>query len=300
MTIKHPRFSIIIPTRDRANLLKDCLKSVFDQSYQDFECIVVDDGSTDHTKEAISHFPDERLRYYFHPTDDRSESRNYGIERASGDFICFLDDDDWIKIDYLSSFNDLITNGTYQGQVIRTSFVKFINGQEYKTPHYSQLKYNHPLKFIAFNMCGVGSLCIPIEYLKEYKFPTAFPHWQDTYLFLNLLARYPMVQMNNYNYVYRIHDDMGSKLVIDEEQLKRRSELNTRAIKDFSENHFDEVSQYLSYRDFSYLLAEKYIQYALHAKEHGFSRLAKELKKKSLSAGYYWRLWKYYLRGIKI
>jgi glycosyltransferase involved in cell wall biosynthesis len=93
-----PKVSVIIPTHNRAELLRGAIQSVLDQTYRDFEIIVVDDASTDHTPEVVRNFADERIRYVRNATN-RGEggARNVGLERARGEFIALLDDDDeWL------------------------------------------------------------------------------------------------------------------------------------------------------------------------------------------------------------
>jgi len=94
-----PFFSVIIPTRNRANLLRESVLSVLAQSFPDFELIIVDDHSEDNTTETLSGLSDPRVKSVL---NDRSKggagSRNAGIFRARGEWICFLDDDDiWLK-----------------------------------------------------------------------------------------------------------------------------------------------------------------------------------------------------------
>lgn len=88
--------SVIIPTFNRAVFLREAIDSVLAQTEKDFELIVVDDGSTDHTRELVAEY-DDRIRYFFQPNAGASAARNLGIRHARGDFITFLDSDDlWL------------------------------------------------------------------------------------------------------------------------------------------------------------------------------------------------------------
>lgn len=87
--------SVIIPTCNRANLVKRALHSVLEQTFRDFEVIVVDDASQDNTKEVVASFADERVKYIKHDKNrGGSAARNSGIKAAKGKYIAFLDDDD--------------------------------------------------------------------------------------------------------------------------------------------------------------------------------------------------------------
>ena len=89
-----PRVSVIIPTYNRAALLREAIDSVLAQTYADFEIIVVDDGSVDDTAAMLATLTDPRLRYVRQANAGRSAARNQGLALAQGEFICFLDDDD--------------------------------------------------------------------------------------------------------------------------------------------------------------------------------------------------------------
>lgn len=92
----NPRVSVIIPTFNRADFISECINSVLMQSYQDFEIIVIDDRSSDNTKEAVLPFlEDKRVHYYrLERNSGPAVARNVGIANASGGYIAFLDSDD--------------------------------------------------------------------------------------------------------------------------------------------------------------------------------------------------------------
>jgi len=98
---KNPTVSVIIPTYNRAHLVGRAIQSVLNQTYKDFELIIVDDGSTDNTKEAVKEFQkkDKRIRYIRHKENKGgSATRNTGIRVANGEYIAFLDsDDEWLS-----------------------------------------------------------------------------------------------------------------------------------------------------------------------------------------------------------
>src|SRR4051812_18759444 len=86
--------SIIIPCYNRADIVGETIASVLRQSYGRFEAILVDDGSTDGTREAIRAYGDPRIRYFYKLNGGLSSARNCGLEAARGEFIAFLDSDD--------------------------------------------------------------------------------------------------------------------------------------------------------------------------------------------------------------
>ena len=104
-----PRFSIVIPVYNAAKYLERCIKSVIDQSFSDFELLLVDDGSKDQSYDICSKYAavDDRI---FAIRNEKNEGvsivRNLGIEKSSGFFILFVDSDDYIDPSYLEAFNE--------------------------------------------------------------------------------------------------------------------------------------------------------------------------------------------------
>jgi glycosyltransferase involved in cell wall biosynthesis len=94
-----PLVSIITPTFNRLDYLPEAIDSVLSQSYQNFEMIIVDDGSTDGTGGLLeSYLADKRIKYIYQSNQGQSVARNRGIAESSGEFICFLDSDNaWLQ-----------------------------------------------------------------------------------------------------------------------------------------------------------------------------------------------------------
>ena len=91
-----PAVSVIIPTFNRAVMLQEAIESVFAQGHDDLEIVVIDDGSTDTTREmvAATYAGDERIRYHYQANAGASAARNAGLDLSRGDYIAFLDSDD--------------------------------------------------------------------------------------------------------------------------------------------------------------------------------------------------------------
>jgi len=123
-----PKFSVVIPACNRGELLRACLESVFAQSFRDFEVIVVDDGSTDHTPAVLAEFGD-RIRVIRQKNQGQATARNAGIEAARGEYIAFLDCDDLWFPWTMETFNQVLQR---QGQpaIIMGSLIKFTDAAE--------------------------------------------------------------------------------------------------------------------------------------------------------------------------
>ena len=103
-----PFFSVIIPVYNRAAALKDALESVLAQTCQDFEILVVDDGSTDNPKAVTDALADPRIRFITQANAGGGAARNTGIDNATGRFTAFLDSDDVFLPHHLASMKALL------------------------------------------------------------------------------------------------------------------------------------------------------------------------------------------------
>ncbi|MFC4739516.1 glycosyltransferase family 2 protein [Flavobacterium ponti] len=89
--------SIIMPVYNVEKYIAKSIQSVLNQTYQDFELLVIIDGSPDNSKQIAETFNDERITIYEKSNGGLSDARNYGLKRAKGEFVYFLDSDDWIE-----------------------------------------------------------------------------------------------------------------------------------------------------------------------------------------------------------
>ena len=109
------KISIVIPCYNIADSIERCINSVKGQSYENFEALFIDDGSTDNTKDVILENiqNDERMKYLYKENGGVSSARNLGIENATGEYICFIDSDDYVEKDFLKGlYDNLIENGS--------------------------------------------------------------------------------------------------------------------------------------------------------------------------------------------
>jgi glycosyltransferase involved in cell wall biosynthesis len=104
------KFSIIIPLYNKAAYIQQTLDSVLTQSLSDYEIIVIDDGSSDGGSDIVAACRDARLQLVRQSNAGVAAARNHGIALARGEWICFLDADDWLHPEYLAGLNQLIVN----------------------------------------------------------------------------------------------------------------------------------------------------------------------------------------------
>lgn len=260
--MNQPFFSVIIPTADRPELLKKAVESVTKQSFSDWELIIVDDGKRLRLEGNAPYFQDERIFVYAVALASKGGSRNFGISRARGRYICFLDDDDYYLPDHLYHFWQEYGNEINRDKILRAGYLRLQHEKMKMGPVYRKQRYQHPAKFAVYAFCGVWSLCIPAAYLQENQFNPDLPYWQDTHLLLRLFVKYDLIQLEGYTYVYRIHDHMGSLQAFQRGSLEEVTALNIRAIDDVILHYRGLVGQVLVEADFRYLKAKKYYEAA--------------------------------------
>ncbi|MBI1877687.1 MAG: glycosyltransferase [Chloroflexi bacterium] len=115
MAMNHPLVSVIIPAYNAQNFIGETIQSVINQTYPDWEMLVVDDGSTDETRQVIEKYlTDSRVKYLYQPNQERAAARNHGLRGSSGKYIAFLDADDlWlpdklkVQVEYLDTHSEM-------------------------------------------------------------------------------------------------------------------------------------------------------------------------------------------------
>lgn len=130
-----PSVSVIIPTYNRAHLIGRAIQSVLNQTYQDFEIITVDDGSTDNTEEVVRRFRDERIRYIRHQKNKGvAVARNTGVKASRAEYVAFLDSDDEWLAKKLERQMEIVKNAAPRIGVVYTGFWRIKDNKRVYTP----------------------------------------------------------------------------------------------------------------------------------------------------------------------
>lgn len=183
-------FSIIIPTYNRAAFLSKSISSVVEQSFEDWELIVVDDGSTDDTKTCVECFSDMRIKYVYQENMERSAARNNGIDHATGTYILFLDSDDTLQPDMLMILHASICQNGQLVAVFGTTLVYEENNRNTSlwtganAPDLLNAKVVIPVSQCAHRDCFVTN-----------RFDTRFTLWEDTHVWLRILQQFPVLSV---------------------------------------------------------------------------------------------------------
>lgn len=128
-----PKISVIVPAYNAELYLTKCLDSIFNQTFQDFEVIVVNDGSTDHTKQICEQYTasHQNMTIVNQENGGISSARNAGIETSKGEYIVFIDSDDYVNRDWLNSFISIFTTFSNCDMVIQGVIIKFDTREEH-------------------------------------------------------------------------------------------------------------------------------------------------------------------------
>jgi glycosyltransferase involved in cell wall biosynthesis len=219
-----PFFSIIVPTYNRADLIKKTLDSLLAQQYEHFEIIVVDDGSTDNTEEIVGAIKDPRIAYYKKSNAERGAARNFGIQRARGVYITFIDSDDLMLPNALQNACAHIERLKFPN-CFAQSFVVMdaITGKQLQAPKFvASEKINDLL--MKGNFLGCIGVFVKNEILQTINFEEdrRFAGTEDWLLWLRLAARYPF-HYSNVVCASMIEHENRSVLGFSEEKLLYRT-----------------------------------------------------------------------------
>ena len=190
---KKPFFSVIIPAYNRKEMLKVAIESVLAQDFTDFELIVVDDGSTDGTKEMVKSKFGNKISYIYQKNRGPAAARNTGIKNSEGKFICFLDSDDRFRREKLSQAY-LYIKKYPQYAIFHTQEVWYRRGKflEHKKKHQ---KPEGNVFTAALKICCVSISTAIIKrevFTKVGLFDESFPLCEDYEFWLRASAVYPI------------------------------------------------------------------------------------------------------------
>ncbi len=201
--------SVIIPSFNRGYILTEAIDSVLAQTYQNFEIIVVDDGSTDNTREILTPYKD-RIRYFYQENQGVAAARNKGIEEAKGEFIAFLDSDDLWLPEKLEKQKELFDNCPELGLVYTRFWRIYASPKKDKLePKDKYLKKGYIYPHVLFTyLIWAGSVMSRKScFSKVGKFNTALPLVQDRDMWLRIAREFKISFVNDPLVINRIQKD---------------------------------------------------------------------------------------------
>lgn len=222
MPIEQPYFSIIIPAYNRAKFLPVAINSVLAQTFSDWELIVVDDHSTDNTKEVMASYRDPRIKYEWNEKNiERSASRNKGISTAMGDYICFLDSDDQYLPEHLSVLAETIETEKDKKTMFFTACNWKFPDREEKLVYKPQDKLS-AVEYMMTIQVPPSCTCFHKDILGEIQFNTGLTVNEDVELFARIVNKYPFKKIEHYTVNMYIHG--GNTKFVDSSSIEKQFE----------------------------------------------------------------------------
>lgn len=227
----NPLVSVLLPVHNGAEFLYVSIESVLNQSYTNFELIIIDDGSTDNSCQIIRSFKDDRIVFIQNQKNIRLiNTLNKGIEIAKGKYLARIDADDYMHFQRLEKQVDFLEKN--EEYVLVGSGVQLVKGNKSRKEDYIQ--YYSENNDIVFSMCFYcpfihPSILLRIDILRRFdlKFDTDFLHAEDYELWTRLIKYGRVHNLKENLTFYRIHSNQISNIFLD-----------------FQKNQMDKIQQF--------------------------------------------------------
>jgi len=239
--------SIVIPLYNKDFSITETLLSVLNQTYTNFEIIIIDDGSTDNSYKIVSEFSDFRIKIFQQPNKGAAAARNLGISKASGELIAFLDADDYWFTNHLTELINLYHQFPNCGIYASRYYVKISSNKRIKT-NYKNLVPNNFIGILTdyfkaslrYRVGLTSAVAIPKKILKEnLLFNPKVSSGQDLELFTKIALLYPVGITNKYTveYNFALQEQLSKtpitqKKLIDFSQFENTEKTN-KSLKEF-------------------------------------------------------------------
>lgn len=214
-----PKISVITPLYNGAKTLERTMKSVLQQTFKDFEFIIVDDGSSDNSVEIVKSFDDKRIVLIQQENAGASAARNHGIRSAKADIIAFIDADDLWHPDRLAKDYELFVNSEFKEKVLLTNY--YMMNPDYEVVHFPpernfhgllrSVEYFHPFFYNPGASMMNKSVIEKIGYFNDKSF-----HHEDYEFALRLVDNFPFIYSKERLFFYLYDMNSKSKKSFDE------------------------------------------------------------------------------------
>jgi glycosyltransferase involved in cell wall biosynthesis len=227
-----PRVSVLMSVHDGEQYLREAIDSILGQAFKDFEFIIINDGSTDHTAEIIGSYADPRIRFMSNKTNlGLPASLNLGLDVAAGDYIARMDADDISlperlsrQVSYMDAHPEIAASGTWAKDIDA-------NGREFSA---RCLPFDERMKCEFWRPSPIvhPSAIIRKSHLGSLRYDTRLRHAQDYDLWLGLKAHHELGNLPEFLLLYRVHPasitsrHRGSQIRSTHEIVSRRLGLN--------------------------------------------------------------------------
>lgn len=274
--MSNPFLSVIIPTYNRAHLIENTLLSVLSQSCDDFEIIVIDDGSTDNTEEVVTRFNNSKIQYYKVSNGERGKARNEGTKKAAGQYINWFDSDDEMLENHVSKIKELATEKNHPEVITLNYKIKEADSGKLSNDCISFTNGNLTNSLVYGNYLACNPVIVRIDIARTNQFSEdrAMSASEDYELWLRLRSQFTFLSSEVVTSHLIQHPDRSVNTMTNPIQLEERFLL---FIKKTTENN--DVSQYLG-RNKSYFIMRNLLFLSVELAYHKHKKKAfKHLKK---------------------
>ena len=278
--------SIVIPVYNAEKYLEQCLNSIKNQTYKNFEVILVNDGSDDNSENICKSFSEEdaRFKYFTKSNGGASSARNFGLDNVTGDYITFIDADDWVDENHLEVLinnikdnnSDMAVSSIKKFDMSNNFHFRMYSNQEKYLLNYNKLNREEflvtlPKLILANNSYKIAvSKLFKKELVSDVRFDESIVYGEDLEFFFKLYININSISyIDEVTYVYRLHDESSSskfgqlhmeqELAIYKKMYERIEELglptihyvNTlRNLLDYRKDYLDNRDLYNEYVEF--------------------------------------------------
>lgn len=250
-------FTIVIPTYNRAHLISKTLDSIKNQTFKDFEVLIIDDGSTDNTFKAIQPYLNNQFQYYKKENAERAAARNFGTELGKGEYICWFDSDDIMYSNHLEEAKKIIESNNIPSLIALPFEIKDNNGITlkkfyYKQPINERLYKGNPFACNPVFVKRIIALENPFNNLRKLSGS------EDYELWLRLGATYPFICGSKITSALIQHDERSVLTMTNSTKLIERFETfielieNSQAVKNWLGTKFS----YLKMKNYLWLAVD--------------------------------------------
>ena len=223
------KISVIVPVFNGSEYIAETIKSVTDQTYDRWELILIDDGSTDNSIEIIKHYVDEEKIFLLTHSENAnkgvSKSRALGVDFSTGEYIAFLDADDLFypnklkeQISLFDKFDDIVLTHS-KVDILNETDISFGNDFAYSNED-KVYRFNDQNQFLKSNFICNSTVVVKSNVLKKINFGTSQLFQYEDWLLWSLLAREGLFYYQNLSLLkYRIHTQSATSALIKNELI---------------------------------------------------------------------------------
>lgn len=222
-----PKISVIVPVYNVEKYLSRCIDSILAQTFTDFELLLIDDGSTDNSGRICDGYAgkDNRIRVFHKENGGVSSARNLGLDNAKGEYIAFIDADDWIEIEYLnllySTLREQNADIVACDYIIERKHSSLYINQDYRCDIVCIIKklLNNDLKGYLWNRLFTKKLFIN----NNIHFPEGIGMWEDLLIIVDLYIKAKHIcYLPNALYHYWLSNPLSATYSFNEEKMRQK------------------------------------------------------------------------------